>query len=808
MLQSYLKTALRFFQRNRVFSLINILGLTAGTLCCVYIVLYVTDQYSYDKHHDHARDIYRVDQRVTSLDGKFNELLSSTVTAPVGPLLKQNIPEIEQVVRVIPFLGVEQHLLHAGDKVFAEKKAVLVDSTFFNVFTYHFVYGNAASAMVHPMSVVLTKDLAGKLFGAGNPVGKTMTIENLYFKNDYIVQGVVDDGLGKTHLQSNVYISMSGNGLGDEAMQTTSWTRNGYVATYVKLRPGTDTAGLDRKFAEVVHQYGEAQLKKFNTHVELYVQPVTTIHTTTGIKGFDYSPSVSPTFLNVLLLIAFLIQLIACINFMNLSTARASKRAKEVGVRKVMGAGRTDLVRQFLGESFLLSLTGVLLALPVLFLALPYLNGITGASVATNALLDVRVWALLAGIAVCTGVVAGSYPAFYLSAFRVVKVIKGNFSSHISAAGIRRSLVVFQFVLSIALISGIVVIFSQLNFLKNKDLGYDKDQKLIFSILGADPDERVAAFMDELRRVGGVQEVTNASAYLNSPTFFSNNFFLKGQNDADQKSVNFLISDEHYVKVNGIHLVSGRDFEPADSSKVLINETYAKQLGLTPATAIGVHIYDDQHRDAEIIGVMKDFNYSSLYQNLQGFLIWMQRPHDASWATIILSARTGDYQKLLASIEALWKKYVPGEPFSYTFMDEAVQRQYQAEVSLSHIINAFTLMAILISCLGLFGLAAFSAEQRSKEIGIRKVLGASTAGLASLLSRDFLLLVGIAFVIALPVSWWMMTRWLDNFAYRVELSWWMFAVSGAVSGLIALGTVSFQAIKAARTNPITRLRSE
>ena len=807
MLQSYLKTALRFLQKNKVFSAINIFGLTVGTLCCLYIVLYVTDQYGYDRHHVRAADIYRVDQHYTKTDGSVDDR-AGTLPAPVVPLMKQNFPEIEQYTRVVPFLGVENHLLHYGDKVFTEKSAALVDSTFFDVFTYHFVYGNASTALAQPNSVVLTRLVAEKLFGRGDPTGKTLTVENVYFKKDYAVRGVIDDRLGKSHLDVNVYMSMGGNSLGDDALHTSAWTRNNYISSYVKLRPGTNRAALETKFPGLVRQYAEEQYKTFNQHVALYLQPIASIHTTTGLKGYAFSKPISPTFLNVLLLIAFLIQLIACINFMNLSTARASKRAKEVGVRKVIGAGRKDLIRQFLGESFLLSLLGVLLAVPLLLLAMPYLNQVTQASVQAAVLTDYRLWALLAALVLGTGLVAGSYPAFYLSAFRAIKVIKGNFTSHISAAGIRRSLVVFQFVLSIVLITGIIVIYSQLNYIKNKDLGFDKDQKLVFSIQGEDPDERVAAFMAELRRLAGVQEVSNASTYLNSPSFFSNNFFLHGQSDADQKSVSFLISDEHFIKANGIHLLSGRDFRPDDSSKVLINETYARQLGLDSRTAPGTHLYDDQHRDAEIIGVMKDFNYSALYKNLEGFLIWLQQPHDSRWATIVLSARSNNYPSLLASAETLWKRYVPGEPFSYTFMDEAVQRQYETEISLSHIINAFTLMAILISCLGLFGLAAFSAEQRSKEIGIRKVLGASTAGLASLLSRDFLVLVLVAFVIAIPISWWAMSRWLDAFAYKVPLSWWMFALSGFLSAFIALATVSFQAIRAARANPIGRLRSE
>jgi putative ABC transport system permease protein len=492
---------------------------------------------------------------------------------------------------------------------------------------------------------------------------------------------------------------------------------------------------------------------------------------------------------------------------MNLSTARASKRAKEVGVRKVIGAGRKDLVKQFLGESFLLSLTGVLIALPLLLAVLPYLNQITQADIQSSFLKDINVWLMQAALVIITSLVAGSYPAFYLSAFRTIKVIKGNFTSHISAAGLRRSLVVFQFVLSIVLITGIIIIHRQLNYIKNKDLGFEKEQRLIFSFDTGDVIAHVPAFMDDLRQLAGVKEVSNASAYLSSSKFYSNRFFLRGQKDADARPANFIVSDEHFVKANGIKLLTGRDFRSTDSSKVLINETYAKQLGLDPLTVIGTLLQDNQSRTVEVVGVMKDFNYSTLHKDIEGFLIWMLRPHNNVWPTVIVNTNTANYKDLLSKIKSIWHKHI-GIPFSYAFLDEAVQKQYESEISLSRIINSFTLMAILISCLGLFGLAAFSAEQRSKEISVRKVLGASMPGIARLLAKDFLKLVVIAFVIATPISWWAMNNWLQAFANKITLSWWMFALAGLLAVFIALFTVCFQAIKAAIANPVKSLRTE
>jgi putative ABC transport system permease protein len=807
MIKNYLKTALRFLVKNKTFSFINIFGLTMGTLCCLYIVLYVTDQYSYDTQHNDVKDIFRIGKHMLS-KAQGHEADVPTTVAPVAPLMKKDFAEVKQFTRVVPFLGVDKHVLHYNNKDFYEKDAVYVDSTFFEVFNYHFVNGNASKALAEPYSIVLLKSVADKLFGKEDPIDKTITIENVFNKKDYTVKGVVDESKGKSHIHATIFITMNSGGIGDYILHTDSWIKNGYVSSYVKLQANADIALLEKKFPAFINRYASEQLKNAGVEEQIYLQPVTAIHTTTGLEGYQLTKPVSPAFLTILLLIATLIQVIACINFMNLSTARASKRAKEVGVRKVIGAGRKDLVKQFLGESFLLSLTGVLIALPLLLALLPYLNQITQADIKSSFLKDINVWLMLAALVTATSLVAGSYPAFYLSAFRTIKVIKGNFTSHISAAGLRRSLVVFQFVLSILLITSIIIIYSQLNYIKNKDLGFEKEQRLIFSFNTSDAIAHVPAFMDGLRQLAEVKGVSNASTYLSSPEFYSNGFFLRGQKDADAKTTNFIVSDEYFVKANGIKLLTGRDFRSTDSSKVLINETYAKQLGLDPLAAIGTLLYDNQFRTVEVVGVMKDFNYSTLHKNVEGFLIWMLRPHNNIWPAVIVNTNTANYKDLLAKIESIWHKNISGVPFSYAFLDEAVQKQYESEISLSRIINSFTLMAILISCLGLFGLAAFSAEQRSKEISVRKVLGASVPGIARLLSKDFLKLVIIAFVIATPIAWWTMNKWLQIFANKITLSWWMFALAGVLAVFIALLTVWFQAIKAAIANPVKSLRTE
>jgi len=807
MLKSYLTTAWRFLLKNRTFSFINIFGLTLGTVCCIYILLYVSDQYSYDRHHADGRDLYRLTVRYNIRSKGTIENIATTA-ASTAPMIKKDFGEVVQFARVLPFAGIEQQLLQYKDKTLYEKDAVYVDSTFFDVFSYHFVRGRAANVLNQPYSVVLDKSVSDKLFGKEDPIGKTFTMTNADDgKITLTVRAVVDQSLGKSHLHATLFVTMNSGNSGSYMMQENSWTRNTYISSYIKLRPGVDPRVFEKKLPAFVEQHAGGDLKKAGITLMLNLQPVTAIHTTPGLIGIQFDKAVDPSFLNILVLVAILIQVIACINFMNLSTARASRRAKEVGVRKVIGAMRGDLVKQFLGESLFITLISAVLAIPLLIAALPVLNEITHTTITLSAL-DGRAMLLLAGLVLFTGVLAGSYPAFYLSAFRAIRVIKGNFASHISASGIRRGLVVFQFVLSIVLISGIVIIYGQLNYIKNKDLGFEKEQKLVFSMYSPEAVGRIPAFMSDLWRLPGVKVVSNASQYLSRPYYFSNGFFLQGQKESESKGVDYTICDQFFVRANGIHIISGRDFWSTDSSKVLINESYARMMGLDPLHAVGTVLYDKQQRSAEIVGVMKDFNYGTLHRQISGFVLWKRGPHDDPWPNITVNTNTTSYKELLRKIEALWHKDLPGVPFTYSFLDEMVQQQYQAEISMSYIIDLFTLMAVVISGLGLFGLAAFNAEQRSKEIGIRKVLGASVGSIVRLLSRDFGQLVLVAFVIAIPIAWWAMDKWLAGFAYRTTIQWWMFALAGLLSVVIAVVTVSSQAIRAAVVNPVKSLKAE
>jgi putative ABC transport system permease protein len=807
MFMNYIKTAFRFLLKNKSFSFINVIGLAVGTLCCLYILLYVQDQYGYDKHQNNAADIYRITASLSVPGDKHN---ISACSPPIAPAMKRDFPEVQQFTRVVTDFNAGKHLLRYKEKLVYEDKPVYVDSTFFDVFTYHFTSGNAKNALSEPYSLVLLKPTAEKLFGSDDPVGKVIEIDDNNGNNEFKVTGVVDESLGKSHLHANMFITMNSGGMGDFIRQNNSWGGNNLTYSYVKLRPDADAVALEKKLPAFLNKYGGEQLKAVGMEKILHLQPLSSIHTTTVYEK-ELSKSVEPSFLYILLLIAILIQVIACINFMNLSTARASRRAKEVGVRKVVGAERSDLVKQFMGESFLLSLISVLIALPLLLLTLPVLNQITQADIHVSMFANYRLWLLLGGIIAATGLIAGSYPAFYLSAFEAIKVIKGNFTSHISAAGIRRSLVVFQFALSIVLIAGIIVIYSQLDYIQHKDLGFDRNQKLVFSFYTQDSRNKIDAFSSDLRQLSEVKAVGRANNYLSQVVFNDYPVYLAGQNPANATDVQNMSTDENFVKANGIKIISGRDFQLYDSGKLLVNETVLRRIGLKPEQAPGTKLYTQfpgvPEFNREIVGVMKDFNFNSLHDEVKPLMFVYSDPQPFM-SNLTVATESKNYQGLLSKIEALWRKDFPSAPFDYKFLDQEVQKQYETEITLSKIINSFTIMAILISCLGLFGLAAFSAEQRKKEIGVRKVLGASVSGVVGLLSKDFLKLVGIAILIATPVAWWAMNKWLQAFAYRVEIRWWMFALAGSIAVIIAMITVSFQAIRAAIANPVKSLRTE
>ena len=807
---NFFTIAIRNLTRNKTFTIINILGLALGTVCCLYIIMYVTDQFGYDRQHKNAANIYRINTVLSIQGGK--PLNLGSCSPPIAPTLKKDFPEVEQFTRIVATnrLGAKQHILQYGDKSIFETDAAYADSTFFDVFNYHFVYGNAIKTLDDPYCVVLLKPVASKLFGNTDPVGKTISINNGYGKHDFKVTAVIDESLGHSHIKVNLLMSMNSGGMGYFTYNNIEWAAYNYAASYIRLRPNAQIATVEAKLPALLKKYGADRLTQMGMRKELHVQALNSIHTTAGHDS-ELSEPVNSSFLQLLLLIAILIQVIACINFMNLSTAHASKRAKEVGVRKVIGAQIKDLVFHFLGESLLLSCCGVLLALPLLIALLPYFNQLTNADIHLSFLNSFQFWLLLTGIMLLSGLLSGSFPAFYLSAFKPIRVLKGNFANHLSAAGIRRVLVVFQFVLSILLICGIIVIYSQLNYIKNKDVGFNQHQQIILNFYTGDAQERIPALCNDLRQLSEITAVSQADNYPSQNLTRDWLFYLEGSQGAIGKDIAFVFTDQHYTKALGMTIIGGRDFRQGDSGKVLMNETGARALGLTAATAPGKRIYPQTEAGEKVIyleiaGVTKDINYNSLRNEVKPLMLRYDLPQARD--NVIINVTSKNYKELLGKVGAIWKQHLPAVPFTYSFLNDDVQKQYEAEISLSATINLFTLMAIFISGMGLFGLSAFSAEQRTKEIGVRKVLGASVLSLSSLLSKDFLKLTVIAFVIATPIAWWVMDKWLQSFSYRVPISWWMFALAGVLAMLLTLCVVSVQAIKAAIANPVNSLRAE
>jgi putative ABC transport system permease protein len=817
MLRNYLKIAFRNLLKNKSFSFINIFGLTMGTACCLYILLYVQDQYRYDAHHRAAGNLYRI---VTDLGFADRETLHmATCGPPIVPTMKAEFPEVEEMARVSSPPGVDQHLFRIGERVFYEQKGYLADSTFFRLFDYRFLQGDPIHALDEPFSVVLSEDLAKKLFDSGPVLGQTLSIGGGDTEEQFKVTGVFNYDLGKSHLMPSFFMSMNAGRLGQFIRSDDSWAGNNFIYGYVRLKDGTDPQALAAKLPDFLQRHGADQLRQLNMAKTLHLQPVGEIHTTPKLAA-EISPVTSKRLLNILLLIAAFIQLVASINFMNLSTARSTKRAQEVGVRKAIGAQRSALVAQFLGESLLLALAAVLLAVPLIEFALPLLNHLTGAQIALHFTHDWSAWLMVIGLVLLTGLAAGSYPAFYLSSFKPIQVLRGTGSPIKGprgggAAFLRKSLVVSQFVIASVLILGAFVIRLQLDFMLNRDLGFEKNQKVVFPFHSVESQQHLETFRNQLM---AMPEVELASAMLVTPGQFIYNdlaMYKEGEDMDRATGIRFTYADENYLQTLKIKLLAGRALTMADTAvkentaKLVINETALKALRIPVEEATG-KVLRSQFRERDftftIVGVMQDFNFEKLGSSIDPFAVTIAAPNEL--AQVVADVESGDYGAFLQKAEALWKNTVPGLPFEFSFLDQDFEKLYLSEQTLSRIISAFTFMAILISCLGLFGLSAFTAEQRTKEIGVRKILGANTGSIVVLLSREFVSLVILSLLIASPLAWWGMKKWLENFAYQVDLGWGVFLMTALVAVGVAFLTVSFQSVKAALANPVKSLRSE
>ncbi|MCB0594770.1 MAG: ABC transporter permease [Lewinellaceae bacterium] len=815
MLANFLKIALRNFWRNKTFSLINLFGLALGTVCCLYILLFVQEHRGYDRHHREAGNLYRI---ISDLGLGNNEEIHhmATCSPPIPPAMQADFPEVEMATRMCNPPGVEQHLLKVGDKVFYEKAGYYVDSTFFRLFDYHFVAGDSRHALDEPFSAVISEKLARKLFGEEDVLGQTIKIGGGEEEHPYKVTGVFNGSLGKSHLMPEFFMAMNSAGIGQYIRSNNSWAGNNFIYGYLRLRPGADPKAVEAKLPAFLQQHGATQLRDLGMDKVLHLQPVTDIHLTAGLNA-DMATNTSSTFLHILLLIAGFIQLVACINFMNLSTARSSRRAKEVGVRKVVGAPRSVLMGQFLSESFLMTLLAMALALPLAGYSLPFLNRLTGADVSLHFSWGWPYFSMALALALFTGLIAGSYPAFYLSSFRPIGVLQNTVRAgrKEGAVWLRKGLIVGQLALATALVIGALVIRLQLDHMLEKDLGFEKNQKVVFHFHSGEGSANLEAFRSELMRLPEVNSTSAMSEAPGQPLLRDIPLYKQGGDMQNATDVRLAYTDDHFFKTLKVRLLAGRAPTLADTAssrgiiRVVLNESALKDLEIPIEEAPGTVLYsdlEDVHIEATVVGVMEDIAFEKLSSELGPFMIVAEPPRNLR--NLVADVNTSNYQDFMNKAKVLWAEVVPGLPFDASFLDADIARMYQTEQSLARIIGAFTLIAILISCLGLFGLSAFAAEQRTKEVGIRKVLGASVAGIVALLSKDFLKLVLIALVFASPLAYWFMEKWLDNFAYRINIQWWVFALAGAIAVVVAFLTVSFQSVKAALANPVEALRSE
>ncbi|MBC9934483.1 ABC transporter permease [Chitinophaga qingshengii] len=807
MFKNYFSIAIRNLWKNKAFSAINILGLAIGLATSLLIMLYVFDELSYDRFHAAAERTYRVDADI-QFGGK--HYVIATSPAPLGPAMRADLPEIEQETR---FRRYDDWLVRKGSQNIKEDRVIFADSSLFNVFSLPLLAGDAATALKDPHTVVITEKMALKYFSTTDAVGRELIIND---KVPYKVTGVLKPLSGQTQVDFDFFASLSGA----TESRNDNWLSNNFN-TFIVLRKGADPKKLEAKLEQATVKYIAPQLASMmNTsreelarngdYLRYSLMPLTAIHLHSN-KANELSPNSSIQYVYIFSAIALFILLIACVNFMNLSTARSANRAREVGIRKVMGSQRSQLIVQFLTESLLVSAVAMFLAIGIAWLLLPFFNNLAGKHI-TLSFLD-RPWLgfVLIGLTLIAGFLAGSYPAFFLSAFRPVLVLKGTIAAGFRNSLLRNGLVVFQFSISIFLMVGTLVIYNQLRFIRNKQLGFDREQVLVLQNTAA-LGTQAKSFRQEIMGLKGVQAGTMTS-FL--PTGNSRNdgpLFLTPVPDPKQAITMQMWSvDDQYVPTMGMHMKSGRNFSGAfatDSQAVVINEAAARLIGLKDPLNQKIYEWRDAGEETQraytIIGVVKDFNFNSLREEVTPLAL-MLRENTGSMA---FRVHSNDIPALVAKVEQQWQAIVPNQPFSYSFMDDDFNNLYKSENRMGQISLSFAILAIFIASLGLFGLAAYAAEQRTREIGIRKVLGATMPNIVHLLSKDFLKLVMIAVLFAFPLGWWAMHRWLEDFAYRISISWDVFAVAGFLAVAIALLTISFQAIRAALANPVKSLRAQ
>lgn len=801
MLKNYFKVALRNILKYKFFSAINVLGLSIGMACCLFIFIYVMDEISYDRFHKNVENIYRV-----ALHGKIagQEIYTTSSSWPVAAAMTDEITGVTEALRLWPRQA--GLVFKNGDKSFTEKKIFYADSNFFHFFSFKLLQGDPETALKEPNTIVLTPEMAQKYFGSENVVGNLLTIGN--DNKSFKVTGIVEPAPGNSHFHYNALISF----VTSKGELYEGWTGNS-MQTYVRLAPGTSPVEVDKSLDGLVLKYVGPELEqglgfsfeefqKQGGIYGYYIYPLTDTHLYSTLSD-DIEPNGDIKYVYVFSLIGLFILIIACINFMNLSTAKSAGRAKEVGLRKTLGSARGQMIWQFLTESILYSVVAILLALVICYALLPSFNLLAGKELTFQSLQDGPFLLSTLALVLFVGFVAGSYPAFYLTAFNAVEVLKGKVRAGMKSKGVRSTLVVVQFAISIFLIIATAVVLQQLNYLQNKNLGLDKQNVIILQNvrrLGTN----MNAFRNSVKQTAGVENASftnNAFPGVNNTTVFR----VKGS-EQDHLAGTYYADYDH-MDVLRFELAEGRYFSkdfPSDSTAVLVNEAAAKEFGWTnPLDEEVINFNNTNPETNKVIGVIKDFNFESLKSKVRPLIVGF-----TNQSNFLLIRYSGNPQSVLASVKDLWSGFAPGDPFEYTFLDQDFDALFRTEQRLKNIFLVFAGLAIFIACLGLFALAAFTTEQRTKEIGIRKAMGATVPNLAVLLSKEFSILVLLAFLPAATAAWFFVSSWLQDFEYRISINPIIFLVSGLIAFLIALITVGYQAIKAASSSPVSSLRYE
>ena len=794
MIKNYLKIAFRNLWRHRVFSFINILGLTVGLTAFFLIFLYIRFELSYDAFNSKAGTIYRV---VSDIKTPTETINADGPSWAVGPHLQGEFPEVAASVRI----SGGSLLVRRGDVKFQEENSQFVDSAFFSMFDYRLLKGNPKTCLNDPLSIVLTETAAKKYFGKEDPLGKMVLLTADGF--NATITGIMKDMPENSTIKADMLVSMTTLTRKFNPGLDNQWGNYGN-RTFVMLKPGVNYKAFEARLPAFLNKLNGDEMKKWQMYPTLYLEPLRDVYlrsTRDGSKAGNIKNVYTFSIIGVFIL------LIACFNFVNLTTARSAERAKEVGVRKVVGAARSQLARQFIGESVIICIIAYILSVVLSALLFHLFNQLSGKIIGHNIFDQPLYLLLLFGIAVAIGILAGVYPALVLSSFQPITVLKGRFTTGTKGILLRKGLVVAQFTISIALIIGTIIVYSQMQYMRSQDLGFTKDQKMIIDTHG---DNAKEAFKNAITGLPGVESVSLSGSVPGggNPGAYSQIENIKG--DMQIANLDLYFVDFNYIPQYKMKILAGRafskDFMTDTTQSMIVNEAAMKMFGYTDPNKIIGRKFDQWGRKGNIIGVIKDFHFHSLQEVIKPLSIRIE-PGGCD----LISAQLAGGKNMpatIATIEAKWKSLIPNRPFSYYFLDESFDKQYRSEDRFGRLFLNFAILAIFISCLGLLGLASYSTMQRTKEIGIRKVLGASVGTIVNLLSREFLALVLISFLIAGPLAGYLMHKWLEGFAYRMDMEWWVFVVAGVLAFFIALFTVSFQAIKAALTNPVKSLRTE